>query len=126
MTIEANEQLFEYKGYRIPEPLMNLTGAGSESWEIIAREHMEQYERYAPIDQDAAVLEVGCGVGRDAMQLEDHLSEKGRYVGIDIIRPSIEWCQANIAARHPNFSFHYLDIQSQIYNSRRIRWSPRR
>lgn len=118
MAIDTpGEQLFEYWGYRIPVPLINLTGGGIDTWDVIARGHMAQYARYAPIDPDAAVVEVGCGVGRDAIQLTQHLSRRGSYVGIDIIRPSIEWCQANIAARHPNFSFHYLDIQSQIHNA---------
>src|SRR6266571_7701862 len=116
-------EIFEYKGYRIPVPLVNLTGGGTDTWDEIASAHMEAYTRYAPIDPDASVLEIGCGVGRDAMQLTEHLSPGGRYIGIDIIRPSIAWCQANITPRHPNFLFHHLDIQSQIHNpggSRRL------
>jgi SAM-dependent methyltransferase len=117
MTEVTEQQLFEYKGYRIPVPLVDLTGGGTDTWDVIARGHMGQYASYAPIANDAFVLEVGCGVGRDAIQLTDHLSAAGSYVGIDIIRPSIEWCQANITPRHPNFTFHYLDIQSQIHNA---------
>ena len=117
MAEVTERKLFEYKGYRIPVPLIDLTGGGTETWDVIARGHMGQYEKYAPIARDAAVLEVGCGVGRDAIQLTEHLTSEGSYVGIDIIRPSIEWCQANITPRHPNFTFYYLDIQSQIHNS---------
>lgn len=117
MTEVTEQQLFEYKGYRIPVPLVDLTGGGTDTWDVISRGHMEQYEKYAPIARNASVLEVGCGVGRDAIQLTEHLTSEGSYVGIDIIRPSIEWCQANITPRHPNFTFHYIDIQSQIHNS---------
>lgn len=117
MTEVTEQQLFEYKGYRIPVPLVDLTGGGTDTWDVIARGHMEQYAKYAPIGRDASVLEVGCGVGRDAIQLTEHLTSAGSYVGIDIIRPSIEWCQQNITPRHPNFKFHYLDIQSQIHNA---------
>ena len=116
MVTEPAEELFEYKGYRIPVRLIDLTGGGTDTWDVIARGHMEAYERYAPIAADASVLEIGCGVGRDAMQLAEHLSERGRYVGIDIIAPSIEWCRANITPRHPNFSFVHLNIESQIHN----------
>lgn len=124
MAPDAADEVFEYRGYLIPVPLINLTGGGVDTWDVIARGHMDQYARYAPISPDASVLEIGCGVGRDAIQLAEHLSPAGRYVGVDIIRPSIEWCQANIAARHPNFSFHHIDIQSQIHNpggSRQVR-----
>lgn len=110
------QELLEYKGYRIPVPLIKLTGGGTDTWDVIARGHMEQYAKYAPIAADASVVEIGCGVGRDAIQLTEHLSQQGRYVGIDIIRPSIEWCRDNIAARHANFTFHHLDIESQIHN----------
>lgn len=117
MTEVTEQQLFEYRGYRIPVPLVDLTGGGTDTWDVIARGHMDQYAKYAPIARDASVLEVGCGVGRDAIQLAEHLTSAGSYIGIDIIRPSIEWCQQNITPRHPNFTFHYLDIQSQIHNS---------
>jgi ubiquinone/menaquinone biosynthesis C-methylase UbiE len=117
MTEVSKEQLFAYKGYRIPIELIDLTGGGIDTWEAISVGHMEQYAKYAPIDKDASVLEVGCGVGRDAIQLAEHLSSEGAYVGIDIVRASIEWCQANITPRYPNFTFHYLDIKSQIYSA---------
>lgn len=117
MSEATQQRLFEYKGYRIPVQLVDLTGGGIDTWDVISVGHMEQYAKYAPIDPDASVLEVGCGVGRDAIQLTEHLSNKGSYVGIDIIRPSIEWCQANITPRHPNFTFRYLDIKSQIHNA---------
>ena len=117
MTDVTEQQVFEYKGYRIPVPLVDLTGGGTDTWDVISRGHMEQYAKYAPIAADSSVLEIGCGVGRDAIQLTEHLSSQGSYIGIDIIRSSIEWCQANITPRHPKFTFHYLDIQSQIHNS---------
>jgi SAM-dependent methyltransferase len=109
-------ELFEYRGYSIPVDLVNLTGGGTDTWDAISKGHMVEYERYCPIAPDAAVLEIGCGVGRDAIQLTTHLSPKGSYIGIDIIRPSIEWCQQNISTKYPNFTFHYLDIGSQIHN----------
>lgn len=117
MTEATEQSLFEYKGYRIPVQLVDLTGGGVDTWDVISIGHMGQYSRYAPIDPNASVLELGCGVGRDAIQLTEHLSSDGSYVGIDIIRASIEWCQANLTPRHPNFTFHYLDIKSQIHNS---------
>jgi SAM-dependent methyltransferase len=93
-----------------------MTGGGPETWEPISRQHMDQYARYAPIDAGHSVVEVGCGVGRDAIQLTSVLDERGRYYGVDIIRPSIEWCQRNITARFPNFTFGYLDVLSPIHN----------
>lgn len=114
---EDDANLFSYKGYEIPIDLMYMTGGGVETWDEISLGHQDQLRNYCAIEPDHNVLEVGCGVGRDAIQLTEQLSEDGSYAGVDIIKPSIEWCQQNIAARYPNFSFHYLDIYSQIHNA---------
>ena len=63
---DSNEPVFAYRDYRIPERLVRLTGGGPETWDAISRMHMDEYARYCPIDPRHAVLEVGCGVGRDA------------------------------------------------------------
>lgn len=113
----GNKKVFNYESYQIPTNLVNLTGGGAETWHVISIGHMDQYKKYCPINLDHAVLEIGCGVGRDAIQLTKHLSKNGSYVGIDIIEPSIKWCQENITPRFPNFKFLFFDIQSQIHNS---------
>lgn len=105
-----------YRGYRIPTELVNLTGGGADTWDRIGREHLAVYARLAPIAPEHAVLELGCGVGRDAILLTEVLGQRGSYLGIDLIAPSIRWCQRNITARHPHFRFVHFDGQSQLHN----------
>lgn len=112
-----NDKLFSYKGYKIPVDLIMLTGGGVDDWDTISKYHVEMYRKYTPINADDTILEVGCGVGRDAIQIADVLTDKGKYIGFDIIKPSIDWAKKNISKKHKNFSFHYYDIQSQIHNS---------
>jgi SAM-dependent methyltransferase len=114
----ASLTCFEYKGYRIPVDLAYLTGGGPDTWEPVSRHHMDAYDRYTPIDPSASVLELGCGVGRDAIELTGRLSERGSYIGLDINEPCIEWCRKNIAGRYPNFRFCLVDVYSQLYNPR--------
>ncbi len=113
----AKTKLFKYDGYSIPEDLVILTGGGTDDWDTISKYHVEMYRKYTPLNEDDFVLEVGSGVGRDAIQLTKILSQQGRYVGFDIIKPSIEWSKQNITKKHKNFTFHYYDIESQIHNS---------
>ncbi len=113
----AKPKMFKYDGYSIPEDLVILTGGGTDDWDRITKYHAEMYRKYTPINPDDNILEVGCGVGRDAIELTNTLSPKGKYVGFDIIKPSIDWCKQNITKKHKNFVFHYYDIQSQIHNS---------
>jgi ubiquinone/menaquinone biosynthesis C-methylase UbiE len=107
---------FTYDGFEIPVDLALMTGGGQETWHDITVGHLLEYEKYCPIRPHDHVLEIGCGVGRDAIGLSKVLGSEGRYVGIDIIRPSIEWCQSHISPRYPNFEFHYLNIRSEIHN----------
>ena len=110
-------KIFKTDGYAIPTDLVMLTGGGTDDWDRISEYHVEMYRKYTPLGPDDSVLEVGCGVGRDAISLTKILSDKGQYVGFDIIKPSIDWCRQNITKKHKNFRFHCYDINSQIHNS---------
>lgn len=116
MTL-AKPKMFKYDGYSIPEDLVILTGGGTDDWDNISKYHVEMYRRYTPLEPTDFVLEVGCGVGRDAIQLTKILSAQGKYVGFDIIKPSIDWCSKNITKKYKNFTFYYYDIKSQIHNN---------
>jgi SAM-dependent methyltransferase len=107
---------FRFEGFDIPVELAILTGGGEETWAGISAAHLAAYERYCPLRAGHDVLEVGCGVGRDAIPLTRVLGGDGSYVGVDVSQPSIEWCQAHITGPHSNFSFAHLDIRSEFYN----------
>lgn len=58
----------------------------------------------------AKVLDFGCGCGRIARQMM--LQKAGlpeRYVGLDLYRPSIEWCNQHLKPWAPQFEFRHLD-----------------
>ena len=63
-----------------------------------------------------SVLDVGCGLGRNAVPLIDYLGDEGSYEGFDIKPEAIEWCQKNITPRHRNFRFQLADVRSERYN----------
>jgi len=107
---------FAFEGFAIPHNLAILTGGGEETWAGISAAHLAAYARYCPLAAGHDVLEVGCGVGRDAIPLTRVLGPDGSYVGVDVSDPSIVWCQENITLRHPNFRFAHLNIRSEFYN----------
>ena len=59
------------------------------------------------------VLDVGCGIGRNAVPLIGRVRE---YYGFDIMPDAIRWCQKNITRSHPNFHFHLADVYNKAYN----------
>lgn len=62
------------------------------------------------------MVEIGCGVGRDAIPLTQVLPRDGSYLGIDIIKGSIDWASANFAARDQRFRFVHFDVADKQHN----------
>ncbi len=70
----------------------------------------EKYER---------VFDFGCGCGRTARQMllqNKHIPKK--YYGVDLFRPSIDWCRDNLTKVNPDFTFHHLDAFNAQFNPR--------
>lgn len=116
IRVPSTYQFAEFKGLRIPHHLVALTGAGPETLEPIGKTHIEKYEKYVGLSPDMTIVDLGCGIGRDAFQLLDYLSESGQYIGVDVTRDSILWCQKNITPRYPQFTFHHADAINELYN----------
>ena len=109
-------ETFDFKGYRIPAHLILLTGAGPETFDGIGSLHIGNYDRAIGLYPDMTILDLGCGIGRDAFQLFDFLSDKGRYIGVDVTGDSIRWCRENITPRHHNFTFFHSNAFNELYN----------
>jgi ubiquinone/menaquinone biosynthesis C-methylase UbiE len=86
------------------------------SFESSGAEFMGYLRSLAGLRPSEHVLDIGCGCGQMALHLKDYLDEKGSYVGVDIHRPSIKWCEKNIARRHKNFQFAHIDVRNLAYN----------
>jgi SAM-dependent methyltransferase len=79
-------------------------------------EALSVYKAVGGLHPDSHVLDIGCGLGRKTLALPGFLSRKARYVGVDIVREGIDWCNQHIAARHPNFIFLLLNVYNARYN----------
>ena len=112
----TQQQTYSFGGFGIPVDLLCLTGGGPDTFDAISKQHIAHIEKHIGISASDSIVEIGCGIGRDAIPLTSILEDKGRYVGIDIIRPSIEWCTENITARHQNFSFHWFNVADKLHN----------
>jgi SAM-dependent methyltransferase len=69
------------------------------------------------VSSTARVLDVGCGCGRIARFLLN--ARELRYVGLDIMEPSVAWCRDHLAPlAGGRFEFHHVDAHSEHYNPR--------
>lgn len=87
-----------------------------DSFESSGAEFMDHLRLLAELRPEERVLDIGCGCGQMALRLEKYLDESGSYVGVDIHRPSIRWCQKNIGRRRSNFQFARIDVRNLAYN----------
>lgn len=87
------------------------------SFESSGAEFLAYCRLLAGLWADERVLDVGCGCGLMALFLEEYLSARGAYAGLDLHGPSIRWCRRRFGAR-PNFSFERMDVRSEAWNPR--------
>jgi SAM-dependent methyltransferase len=73
-----------------------------------------------------AVFDWGCGCGRVARQLIQQVPRPRRYLGIDLHRGMIKWCQRNLAPAAPEFVCHHHDVFELDFNpgTDKPRWLP--
>jgi hypothetical protein len=45
----------------------------------------------------------------------NHLNDKGRLIGLDIVDDMVDFCRAEISSRYPNSQFLCLDVSNQHY-----------
>ena len=83
------------------------------SFESSGAEFMSYLRLLAGLRPEERVLDIGCGCGQMALQLEHYLD---RYVGVDIHQPSISWCQKTIGRRKSDFEFAHIDVRNLAYN----------
>ncbi|MCX7819362.1 MAG: class I SAM-dependent methyltransferase [Kiritimatiellae bacterium] len=103
-------------------PPRRLRFVGESDFEATGREFLELFVRYGGLTPTDRVLDVGCGIGRMAIPLATVLRPPGHYLGFDIVRAGIHWCQRNISARFPHMQFVHADVFNWHYNPKgRIR-----
>lgn len=89
---------------------------GAGNFKEIGDDFLRLFTRLGDLKTTEDVLDVGCGIGRMALAMVNHLEPTSRYEGFDIVKHGIEWCQRNITSRWPNFQFKHSDIYNKCYN----------
>ncbi|HEX6178509.1 MAG TPA: class I SAM-dependent methyltransferase [Thermoanaerobaculia bacterium] len=98
-------------------PRSAIESIGGLNFVEIGRELAQTAITFGRISPSSRVLDVGCGYGRVAVPLLDHLVD-GRYDGFDISKGAIRWCQDHITARNARFRFLHADVRNRHYNAR--------
>ncbi|MEX2554709.1 MAG: class I SAM-dependent methyltransferase [Actinomycetota bacterium] len=101
----------------LPPSSLRFMGDTDEGFLAFGEEVVAQLQEYAGLTPASYVVDVGCGYGRLAHGLLRWDGFKGRYLGMDILKPHVEWCQKNLRPHaRRRFSFQHLDIRNDRYN----------
>jgi SAM-dependent methyltransferase len=77
---------------------------------------LNSFIKYCDLKPDHRILDVGCGIGKQAVPLTQFLGPAGTYEGFDIVEAGIEWCQGAITSRYPAFIFRHVNVFNKHYN----------
>ncbi len=110
LLINGKKDLPPLQLRRFVGPLSTFEASGA-SWACMLK-------LLAKLKSNSSIWDIGCGCGLMALELRSYLfPEQGsRYLGSDIHKPSIKWCQRHI--KQSNFAFIHHDIQNSSYNPR--------
>ncbi len=75
---------------------------------------VQRLEKYCGLNAESALFDWGCGAGRLAVGVREHLGRIRDYHGVDIQPELIEWAQEHLAG--PGFRFTYLNVSNERYN----------
>lgn len=100
----------------IPPRSIHYVGGGD--FREIGRRFLSHFIELAHLQPHESVLDIGCGSGRMAVPLLDHLDEGGRYLGFDVSGDAVRWCREHLSPRNSRFQFLAADVLNPEYNPR--------
>jgi SAM-dependent methyltransferase len=98
-------------------PPRRLHFVGGGDFKVIGQVFLGHFVRVCGLRPEETVLDIGCGTGRMAIPLLGYLDRSGAYVGFDVSREAVRWCQDHITSRNPAFTFVHADIRNLEYNA---------
>ena len=101
--------------YRLMQASEMNEWVGGGSVEGVAQENFRTILANTWLRPDAAVLDFGCGIGRTAVPLAEHLAQ-GSLVGIDMVPKMVDFCRRAITPAYPNAKFHLLAAEHALYD----------
>ena len=99
----------------LPPPSLRALN-GPEEFLAMGRSIAGDVAAQTGLHPGADVLDAGCGSGRVALGLLDHIGPEGSYEGFDIVPEAVAWCQRRITAARPNFRFQVADVYNHHYH----------
>lgn len=99
------------------EPPKGLIYTGYGDFIEHGKIHLGFLIKYAGLQPNHRVLDVGSGIGRTAVALTSYLDSNGSYEGFDAVKLGVDYCIRKITSKYPNFKFKFVDLKNDLYKS---------
>lgn len=100
----------------MPPSDLRFMGTSDEAFIGVGDGIVGELERFARLEPDEAIIDIGCGYGRVAHALLRG-GHRGTYTGMDILPKHVAWCAANLTPfSKGRYRFFHLDVQNDRYN----------
>lgn len=104
------------RGDRLVPP-RRLQFVGNSDFRATGEEFRAHLHRFARLDPQDRVLDIGCGIGRIARALVGELAPPGGcYDGFDVSATGIAWCRDHYRRTAVPFRFAHVDLHHPEYN----------
>ncbi len=112
MKIQVPEHLTRHHGGGI------LIKDGRDQFSQVSEKFAETFELWGGLKSRDRVLDIGCGPGRMAIGIGERFGWTNDYIGFDINKADIEFCNSVITKQFPSFRFYYFDVENSHYNKK--------
>ena len=98
----------------LPPKQFQIMNYSESNFVAIGRNHLDYFVKELGLKPTDSVLEIGSGNGRIASSLTGYL-DKGSYVGVDIMKSFVKWCQ-KAYQDYDRFTFEHINVFNKFYN----------
>lgn len=103
------------------EPPKGLIYTGYGDFIEHGKIHLGFLIKYAGLQPNHRVLDVGSGIGRTAVALTSYLDSNGSYEGFDAVKLGVDYCIRKITSKYPNFKFKFVDLKMICINQQGLK-----
>ena len=104
-------------GVALPNAALREASSLSDlgAWYAIGEAWADVAAAFVPQVACPQIVDIGCGCGKMARFFV--VDPRIRYLGLDVFRPAVEWCQGAFSVAYgERFTFVHLDLYSKLYN----------
>jgi SAM-dependent methyltransferase len=108
-----------YRNLALPPQDLIPCGRHSDTQEKFfasSREDAKLVLGIAALGDRSKILDIGCGIGRFPIGLMALGAPFESYLGADVSKERIDWCEANLTVRDPRLVFRFVDMPNARYN----------